>query len=79
MKRLFGVGSDPEPTVVVPVEAGQPVPSKVPLPPRRQAQAPQRGPANPGVPVPAGQKQAALAPQVIAGAQPIVGTGLSQP
>lgn len=79
MKRLFGVGSDPEPTVVVPVEAAQPVPSKVPLPPRRQAQVPQRGPINPGVPVPTGQRQAALAPQVIAGAQPIVGMGLSQP
>ncbi len=79
MKRLFGVGSDPEPAVVVPVEAAQPVPSKVPLPPRRQAQVPQRGPVNPGVPVPTGQRQAVLAPQVIAGAQPVVGTGLSQP
>jgi hypothetical protein len=79
MKRLFGVGGDPEPTAVVPAEAVQPVPSKVPLPPRRQAQAPQRSPANPGVPVPTGQKQAALAPNVIAGAQPIVGLGLSQP
>jgi murein L,D-transpeptidase YafK len=79
MKRLFGVGSDPEPAVVVPVEAAQPVPSKVPLPPRRQAQVPQRTPASPGVPVLAAPRQAALAPQVLAGAQPIVGMGLSQP
>ena len=79
MKRLFGVGDDPEPTAVAPAETSQPVPSKVPLPPRRQAQVPQRSPANPGVPVPTGQKQAALAPNVIAGAQPIVGLGLSQP